>query len=219
MQTTVALALFVGFAAVAQGSVQVGVTASGAKLLVDAAGDVLVTWTQAGAPQSVLITAQGVLTHSDVLPGPDVSKPTSSPIPARVVARRTAGGNLWALQLTSSAGRPAALDLSHWRGTATTLQLAVNGSHLSGSVSFDGKPVTGDTHTPGGRSPRIYVYLDCFACGGQAGWAPMLGVAPKAAGTFSVFLRPAWVGTKYRASVAGPNMGTIYAPDAQIVIS
>jgi hypothetical protein len=217
--SALALALFLALATAAQGSVQVGTAASGAKLHVDAAGDVLVTWTQAGAKESVFITAQGVLTRGDTLPGPDVSAPSSIPIPDALVTRRTERGNLWALQLITRAGSPAALDLSHWRGAGTTLTMAVNGSHLTGSVTFDGKPVTGHTQTPGGRTPRIYVYLDCFGCGGQAGWTPMLGVAPTAAGTFSVFVRPAWIGTKYRATIAGPNIGTTYAPDAQIVVA
>jgi hypothetical protein len=43
----------------------------------------------------------------------------------------------------------------------------------------------------------------------------MLGVRPKADGTFSVLLRPSWIGTRYRASVSGPNIGTTLAPDAQ----
>jgi hypothetical protein len=47
----------------------------------------------------------------------------------------------------------------------------------------------------------------------------MLGVAPKADGTFSVLIRTAWKGSRYRATVAGPNAGTTYAPDAQTVIS
>ena len=67
--------------------------------------------------------------------------------------------------------------------------------------------------------PKFYVYLDCFGCGGRAGWSFMLGVAPKADGTFSALIRPNWKGTRYRATVAGPNAGTTYAPDAQTVIS
>jgi hypothetical protein len=43
----------------------------------------------------------------------------------------------------------------------------------------------------------------------------MLGVAPKADGTFAVLLRPQWMGKRYRATVAGPA----YAPDAQAVVA
>jgi len=44
--------------------------------------------------------------------------------------------------------------------------------------------------------PKFYVYLDCFGCGGRAGWSFMLGVAPKADGTFSALIRPNWKGTR-----------------------
>ena len=63
------------------------------------------------------------------------------------------------------------------------------------------------------------VYLDCFACGGKAGWIRMIGVAPRADGSFAVLVRPSWQGTRFRATVAGPNAGTTFAPDAQAVIS
>jgi hypothetical protein len=86
-------------------------------------------------------------------------------------------------------------------------------------VSFGGKPVSGHSTTLAGLRPKIYVYLDCFGCGGQAGWSFMLGVAPRADGTFSVLLRASWKGSRYRATVAGPNVGTTYAPDAQTTIS
>jgi hypothetical protein len=51
----------------------------------------------------------------------------------------------------------------------------------------------------------------------------MLGVAPKADGSFSVFVRPEWKGKRkrkrkrYRALVAGPNLGATLAPDAQAI--
>jgi hypothetical protein len=47
----------------------------------------------------------------------------------------------------------------------------------------------------------------------------MLGVPPKADGSFSVYLRSSWAGTRYRATVAGPNVGEAFAPDARTMIS
>jgi len=44
-------------------------------------------------------------------------------------------------------------------------------------------------------------------------------VAPKADGSFGVLLRPSWLGRRYRATVAGPNVGTTYAPDVQAEIA
>ena len=42
------------------------------------------------------------------------------------------------------------------------------------------------------------------ACGGHAGWSPMLGVAPQADGSFSVLLRSAWTGSRcFSASGSG----------------
>ena len=43
----------------------------------------------------------------------------------------------------------------------------------------------------------------------------MLGVPPKTDGSFAVRLRPSWTGSRYRAAVAGPNLGAVLAPDAQ----
>lgn len=34
-----------------------------------------------------------------------------------------------------------------------------------------------------------------------------------------VLLQPSWLGRRYRATVAGPNVGAAYAPDAQAVIA
>jgi hypothetical protein len=63
---------------------------------------------------------------------------------------------------------------------------------------------------------RIYVYVDCFGCpAAPHGWSAMVGLRPKADGTFAARLRPSWRGSRYRAAVAGPNIGTTLAPDAQ----
>jgi hypothetical protein len=205
----------------ASGSVGLATGATHATLAVDSAGDVQVTWSQGGAKESVIVSAAGKLTHGGSLAGPDVSKPTHvAGVPASLTVRNTAGGNLWALQqISNDAGKPPSLDLSHWSGAATSLTLSSDGTHLTGTVTFGGKPVTGTSVTPYGLHPRIYVYLDCFACGGKPGWSPMLGVAPRTDGSFSVLLRPTWTGSQYRATVMGPNAGTTYAPDAQVMIS
>jgi hypothetical protein len=127
---------------------------------------------------------------------------------------------MWALQQLDVSGRPTSLDLSRWRGAPTQLTLATDGKRVMGSVTFDGKPVTGSSLTQAGKDVRVYVYIDCFGCPGQpSGWTPMLGVSPKADGSFSVFLRSSWVGKKYRATVAGQNVDGELAPDAQTVIS
>ena len=197
-------------AAAAQASVGLSTGASHVSLQVDASGDALVTWSQAGAKETVLLTAHGVLTHGGSLTGPDVSKPTHvAGVPSAFSLRSTPGGNLWALQLISiGAGRPVSLDLSNRQGAPTDLTLATDGTHVTGSVTFDGKPVTGFSTTPGGLRPKIYVYLDCFGCGGQAGVdadarrrparrRDVLGADPPEAGRAPL----------QRATVAGPNAG------------
>jgi hypothetical protein len=97
--------------------------------------------------------------------------------------------------------------------------LAFDGQRLTGSAPFQGKPVTGYTSTLEGKRLRIYVYLDCLGCPGKTGWSRLIGVAPKADGTFRVFLKPSWLGRRYRATVAGPNVGTTFAPDVQAEIA
>ena len=100
------------------------------------------------------------------------------------------------------------------------MTLALDGTRLTGTAAFHGKPVTGATTTLEGKRPRIYVYLDCLGCPlGGTGWGRMIGVAPKADGTFAVALRPEWTGRQYRATVAGPNVGATLAPDAQALVA
>jgi hypothetical protein len=95
------------------------------------------------------------------------------------------------------------------------LSLSPLGNRLVGHAIFHGRPVTGFTRSPAGRRLRIFAYFDCFGCpAAQPGqWGRMLGVSPRDDGTFSVSLRPDWVGTRYRATVMGPNAGWTYAPD------
>ncbi len=205
----------------AHASIFVGAGASQATLGVDAKGDALVTFIQGGSRQTVLVPPRGQLFHGGSLAGPDVSRRVSvRTLPLALAVRRTPDGRLWALQawLVQPDG-PVELHLARWKGAPTTLTLATDGTHVTGTASFQGKPVTGFTFTLEGKRPRIYVDLDCFACGGKPGWTRMTPVAPKADGSFSVFLRPEWVGKQYRATVSGPNIGTTFAPDAQIVIS
>ena len=86
-------------------------------------------------------------------------------------------------------------------------------------MSFDGHPVTGFSPTQAGKEVRAYVYIECFGCPGNPnGWMLMVGVAPKADGSFAVYLRSSWDGKRYRATIAGPNVDGMLAPDAQTVI-
>jgi hypothetical protein len=209
-------------AASAPASIFIGSGATQIRLGVDARGNAEITFLSRGSPDTVIVPPRGQLHHGGSLSGPDVSRPASTPkLPLALSVRRTPDGGLWALQSWSATpGAPPDLHLARWKGAPTTLMLATDGTRVTGAASFQGKPVTGRTFTLEGKRPRIYVYLDCFACGGRAaGWTPMTAVAPKADGTFRVYLRPAWKGSRYRATVAGPNLGTTFAPDAQAIIT
>ena len=47
----------------------------------------------------------------------------------------------------------------------------------------------------------------------------MLGVPPRSDGSFAVSVRPSWLGKRYRATLAGPNIGSTLAPYAQVVVA
>jgi hypothetical protein len=187
-------------------------------LRVDARGTAEISW----HGQSVIVPAKGQLTHGGSLAGADVSKPASvRGLTLALVTRRTPDGTLWALQSWQvEPGGPSEVHLARWKGAPTGLALSSDGGRVTGSATFQGKPVTGTTSTLEGKHLRIYVYLDCFACPAAHGarWARMLGVAPKPDGTFAVLIRPEWLAKRYRATVAGPNIGTTFAPDARVVL-
>jgi hypothetical protein len=76
-----------------------------------------------------------------------------------------------------------------------------------------GKPVAGYSRTNSGIRYRIFAYLDCYACP-KPSWRRLKGVAPRADGTFRLLVPPGSRGTRYRATIAGPNLGRTLAPDA-----
>jgi hypothetical protein len=188
-------------------------------LRVDAGGTAEVRW----RGDAVVVPPHGLLRHGGSLAGPDVSRRASvAGLALALAVRRTPDGMLWALQAWQlEPGGPTEVHLARWRGAPTMLTLATDGVRLTGAASFHGKPVTGRTFTLEGKRPRIYVYLECFACPAAHGakWARMIGVAPKADGSFAVRLRPEWTGKRYRATVAGPNLGTTFAPDARALVA
>jgi hypothetical protein len=219
-RVAVLLAFLVGVP-VAGASIFIGSNVAAPRLAVDAKGTTLVTWTQAGAKQSVIVPTKGQLFHGGSLSGPNVSRPAAGVrLPLAVVVRRGPGGMLYALQHWQvQPGGPVELHLARWTGAPTVITLASDGQRLTGSATFQGKPASGFTFTLEGKQLRVYVYIDCFGCPGKTGWSRLIGVAPKADGTFGVFLKPSWLGRRYRATVAGKNIGTTFAPDAQVEIA
>jgi hypothetical protein len=201
-------------------SIYVGADAVQPALQVDARGTAVVRLTSHGRPDVVVVPKSGQLYHGGSLSGPDVSRSAvAAGLPPALVVRRTPDGTFYALQAWQLApGRPVELHLARWKGESTKLTLATDGKHLSGTASFQGRPVTGTTFTLEGKHPRIYVYLDCFGCGGKSGWTEMIGLVPRTDGSFTIDLRPAWAGSRFRAMVEGPNIGAVFAPDAQVEI-
>jgi hypothetical protein len=210
------LALVFAFAPRAAASDWITDDGQQAQLTADAAGNVGVSWLQGGARSELVVPMHGQVYHS-ALPGHDVSRPGSAGgLPFGAVVRKTSSGWYVALQRWDVAGQPSALHAARWKGAATQLTLNVTPTRLTGRVTFQGKPVTGFSPTPAGKRVRIYVYVDCFGCpAARHGWSAMLGLRPKADGTFATLLRPSWRGRRYRAAVQGPNIGATLAPDAQ----
>ncbi len=190
-------------------------------LRVDARGTAEVSWLAKGARMTLLVPPSGRVLPGGRLSGDDVSRPARrGVVPMARIVRRTPDGYLWALQEWARVpGEPPELRLARWKGAPTKLTLSVFGDRLVGRATFGGRPVSGFTTSPAGRRMRINVYLDCAGCPRASAWKRMIGVAPRRDGTFSVSIRPTWAGSRYRATVAGPNRGTTRAPDARVIAS
>ena len=205
----------------ANASVEIGVNAVTAALHVDAAGDAQATWTATdGSHHSLVVSHDGSLHIGASLPGADVSHPAAIQVPW-ALAVREAGGTYYALQswrrLDSG---PVELRFARWTGPATLLTLRVvcckwGSVNVEGQATFHGKPIYGEHATLQGDPLDPYgrnVYLDSLQ-GGH--WTRMMGILThKPTGTFSLWIRSNWVGTAYRGTIPGPNLGWTLGPDA-----
>jgi hypothetical protein len=214
-----ALAALVG-AGVAHGSIMVAKNAKRVGLRVDARGYAEVSWTATGVRRTLLVPPRGKVLPGGRLPGRDVSRRATRPALAfQRALRRTPDGRLWALQAWRVArGGPIELHFSRWKGAPTTIAVTLEGGRLTGTASFQGQPVTGSSPTPQGVRVRHFAFIDCFGCGGTPAWLRLIGVSPGADGSFAFALRPGVEGTRYRATIAGPNRATTLAPDASAVV-
>jgi hypothetical protein len=212
-------------AGAARSAIKVTGNGLGPTLRVDAQGYAEVGWkTSDGARHTLLVPPNGRVLPGGRLPGRDVSKPTTAvQIPYRRVLRRTPDGAFWALQAWQVVnGGAVDLRFSRWRGEPTTVTAhatccRLDGETLDGAADFQAQPLFGSSPTTGGKSVRIFAYVDCFACRGD-GWSRLAGVATRPPdGSYSLFIRPVWLGARYRVTLAGPNLGWTYAPDAVAV--
>jgi hypothetical protein len=201
-------------------SLWVASTAGPAALKVDAAGDAEIDWKDATGSHSRLVFANGQSKLEHRLPSADVSKRVGpGGLPAAVAVRRTPDGTTWALQRwTVTVGRPPEIHLSRWKGPPTKLDAKAvcckfGSETIEGVATFAGKPVFGSSPTPGGPV-RETAYVDRLA---GSTWERMQGVFPRAGtGLFRLFVKPALKAPRYRVTIAGPNRGTTWAPDARV---
>jgi hypothetical protein len=204
-----------GWSGSADASITVAYNAQRVALRVDARGNAEVSWFAGGGRRYLLVPPRGRVLPGARLPGHDVTRAARGPrLPFQKAYRRTPDGRLWALQAwRPREGGPLELHFARWRGMATRATLMANGTLLEGSAEFQGRPVTGFSPTPEGRRLRHYAFVDCLGCGTR-GWRRLAGVATRGDGSFRLFLKPTWRGTRYRATVAGPNRGGSLAPVA-----
>ena len=219
--------LSAAFAGPAHAAIQVASDARSPTLRVDAQGYAEVGWkAKDGTRHTLLIPPKGRVLPGGRLPGRDVSKTTAAAeIPYARVLRQTPDGAFWALQAWQVVrGGPTDLRFSRWRGEPTAVTAGATccrygGERLEGSAAFQGEPLFGSSPTTAGKQVRIFVYVDCFACpGAAAGWKRIAGVATKPpGGSYSLFIGPDRLGARYRVTLARPNLGWTYAPDAVAV--
>jgi hypothetical protein len=211
--------------ATAAGSVTVTKNAQRPGLRVDAAGFAEVSWIAGGVRRTLLIPPRGRALPGGRLRGRDVSRATTAlRIPFQRALRRTPDGRYWALQ-SWKLTRAAAVELrfSRWRGAPTQLELSAEPSGgtflLRGRATFNGRAVTGFWRTLEGTRIRHAAVLECFACRGRSGWTWFNSVRTQPDGTFGATVPHDAHAERYRATIVGPNIGVILAPDASAVVS
>jgi hypothetical protein len=218
----IALGVLAGLGGTAHASISIATNAQRPALRIDAGGNAEVSWTAAGRRRTLVVPPVGLYRPGARLAGPDVGRRATAPaLPFARALRRGPDGTLYALQAWRvKAGGPVELHFSRWQGSPTTVTLASkalpSGERLVGRATFRGKPVAGFSRTNSGIRYRIFAFLDCFACPGPQ-WRRMAGVAPRADGEFRLLVQPQFQGSRYRVTIAGPNLGRTLAPDASAV--
>jgi len=206
----------------ARASISIAKNVARPALRVDARGNAEVSWNSGGTRRTLLVPATGLYLPGRRISTKDVSRPTTIPgLPFAKVTRRGPDGRLYALQTWRvEPNGPVELHFSRWKGAPTTVELtaqaASRSERLVGRARFQGRPVAGYSRTNSGIRYRIFAFLDCAGCAGRA-WRRIGGVAPRADGTFRLLVKPNDIGRRYRATIAGPNLGSTLAPDASSI--
>ena len=209
------LALALSVTASAATTVAVG--AERPALRVDRHGNAEVSWSASGVRRYLLVPPEGRVYPGRRLSANDVSRSsTAVSIPFRRVLRRTPDGRFWALQAWRvRPDGPVELRFSRWRGGLPRVTLQAeprfNGELLSGRATLAGRAIPLFSPTPEEKRVRSYAYLERLVGGA---WRRLGATATSANGSFRRFVRASEVGSRYRAVVAGPNIGATLAPDA-----
>lgn len=208
----------------ADASIKIAWAAKNPTLEVSALGVAEVSWsTQSGVRRHVKVTPTGALRYGARLQAPNVAVRTGAiRLPLRAMIWQTPDGAFWALQQWRRlSGYPVELRFSRWHGAPTSLTLRAvcckwRSERITGQASFHGKPIYGYDSTPAGVPLDKYgrnVYLDTFRYGA---WKRMMGILThRYDGTYSLWIRKYWRGTRYRGAISGPNWGWTIAPDAR----
>jgi hypothetical protein len=182
-----------------------------AALRVNAKGFAEVSWASQGSRHYRVITPRGRVVVGRMR-GRDVSRPTTARrIPYKRVLRRTPSGAFWALQSWARPGEPLNLRFSRWRGrpthvTAETVCCRAGREKLRGRATFHDIPIYG------------WVYVDCYKCSlNPRGWGRATRKATNTTGFYSIRIRSAWRGARYRVSIVGPRKRWMRTPDARAI--
>ena len=209
--------LIVGLAVPDSGAASIWIAnaARSPSLRVDVRGNAQVTWRDRRGSHTLLVPAVG-----RVLPGgrsgPDVSRRAATAVPLALTVRQTPDGRLWALQQWRGSTGALELHLARWKGLPTKVTAEVSGERLTGRVTFHGSGVSGYSPTTAGRRLRVAAYVDAQQA---STWKRLVGVFPRADGSFSLFLHPAWQAPRYRVTVYGKNVGWTFMPDAAVEVA
>jgi hypothetical protein len=213
-------------AAVAQGSICVCRAATESSLRISASGYAEVGWTtRDGHRRYAVVTPGGRVMYGDRIRRDASRAARAGHVPFREAVRQTPDGRWWALQRwRPRASGKAEVRFSRWRGKGTSLTSRTtccrNGSIvIRGRATLNRRPVFGSQAT-GSGSVRIGVFVDCFRCAlNPRGWARATRVPTRAPdGSYSVRIRPRWMGLKYRITMTGPNLRWTRAPDARSLV-
>jgi hypothetical protein len=208
----------------AQASIKIAGRAHDASLRVNAKGYATISWTTSrGARRSAVVAPSCKTTWDRAASGKDVTHESDEvKLPVLVELRQGPSDRFFALQSWRRLkDGPVELRFSRWFGNPTKLPIRAvcckwGSEMVKGRATFHGKPIYGYSNTPEGVPLDKYgrnVYID-FMKGGK--WHRAMGILThRPTGRFSLWIRPYWRGSSYRARMIGPNWGRTLAPDAQ----